>query len=250
MIKQDLHTHSVFSDGNNTIEEIVKSAIALNLDTIGISDHSYTEFDTSYCIKKDRIPDYISEINSLKNKYKGIIDVKCGIEQDYYSTCDTSDFDYTIGSVHYIKVNEEYIPVDESAEILLSAVSNHFNGDIYSLVELYFETVSDVVNKTNADIIGHFDLITKFNENNKLFDENNIRYVNAYKRAANALLKTGKVFEINTGAISRGYRTSPYPSSDIYRYLKNKGAKFILSSDSHSVDSLCFRFNEYDELIN
>lgn len=250
MIKQDLHTHSVFSDGNNTIEEIVKSAIALNLDTIGISDHSYTEFDTSYCIKKEMIPDYLSEINSLKNKYKGIIDVKCGIEQDYYSTCDTSDFDYIIGSVHYIKVNEDYIPVDESAEILLSAVSNHFNGDIYSLVELYFETVSDVVNKTNADIIGHFDLITKFNENNKLFDEYNERYICAYKKAADTLLKTGKVFEINTGAISRGYRTSPYPSSDIYRYLKNKGAKFILSSDSHSVDSLCFRFNEYDELIN
>ena len=56
-----------------------------------------------------------------------------------------------------------YIPVDGSAEELIRACERHYEGDIYSLVEAYFDTVSDVVRKTGCSIIGHFDLITKFN---------------------------------------------------------------------------------------
>ncbi len=250
MIKQDLHVHSNYSDGKNTLREIVEEAINLNLQTIGFSDHSYTDFDTSYCIKKELISHYISEINSLKKEYNGTINIRCGIEQDYYSTIEASNFDYIIGSIHYIKVNDEYIPIDETTEILKNAADKHFNGDIYSLVELYFKTVSDVINKTNADIIGHFDLITKFNENSELFDESNPRYIEAFKSAADILLKSDKMFEINTGAISRGYRSSPYPSSSVYQYLKENGARFVLSSDSHSIDTLCFKFTEYENLIN
>ena len=92
-------------------------------------------------------------------------------------------FDYIIGSVHYIKAGEEYIPIDESKEILINAVNKHFGGDIYSLCEEYFRLVANVVGKTDADIIGHFDLISKFNEDGSLFDENHPRYVKAYQDA-------------------------------------------------------------------
>ena len=125
----------------------------------------------------------------------------------------------------------------------------YFDGDIYSYIELYFDTVSKVIEKTNADIIGHLDLISKFNEDGDLFDVNHPRYVNAYKSACDKLLNTNKLFEINTGAISRGYRSSPYPLDDIYEYLKSKGAKFILSSDSHSADTIGYLFDKFYSLI-
>lgn len=246
MQNYDLHVHSNYSDGKNSIEEIIKKAISLKLKCIGISDHSYTHFDESYCIKKSDIEAYKSEIISLKSKYNNKIDVKLGIEQDFYSEYNTDGFDYIIGSVHYLKIQNEYIPVDESAEILKSAADKYFSGNIYELIDIYYKTVADVVYKTNADIIGHFDLITKFNENNVLFDEFDERYISSFKFAADKLLKTGKVFEINTGAISRGYRSAPYPSDIIYKYLKDNGAKFILSSDSHSVETLCYNFEHYN----
>ena len=41
----DLHTHTVFSDGANTMEEMVRAAVERNFVSIGISDHSYTAFD-------------------------------------------------------------------------------------------------------------------------------------------------------------------------------------------------------------
>lgn len=249
MRKVDLHIHSTYSDGLNSIEDIIKSAIDKGFEAVGISDHSYTTFDLSYCMDKSSYQKYIDEINLLKIKYNDKIKICCGIEQDFFSDAKTQDFDYIIGSVHYLKIENTYIPVDESKEILLKAANKHFNGDIYALIELYYNTVSQVVTKTNCDIIGHIDLITKFNEDGKLFDENNERYIHSYEKACDKLLAHNKLFEINTGAISRGYRTAPYPSSCIYNYLKGKGARFILSSDSHSKDNIGYKFDEYENLI-
>ena len=249
MRKVDLHIHSTYSDGLNSVDEIISSAIDKGFEEIGISDHSYTTFDLSYCMKISEYRKYIDELNFLKEKYNDKIKIYCGIEQDFYSDADMRDFDYTIGSVHYIRIDDIYIPVDESKEILLEAINKHFNGDIYALIELYYNTVSQVAEKTNCDIIGHIDLITKFNEDGKLFDENDERYIHSYEKACDKLLAHNKLFEINTGAISRGYRTAPYPSSCIYIYLKSKGARFILSSDSHSKDNIGYKFDEYENLI-
>ena len=249
MRKVDLHIHSTYSDGLNSIEDIIKSAIDKGFEAVGISDHSYTTFDLSYCMDKSSYQKYIDEINLLKIKYNDKIKICCGIEQDFYSDAKTQDFDYIIGSVHYLKIENTYIPVDETKEILLEAINKYFNGDIYALIELYFNTVSQVAEKTNCDIIGHIDLITKFNEDGKLFDENDERYIHSYEKACDKLLAHNKLFEINTGAISRGYRTAPYPSSCIYNYLKSKGARFILSSDSHSKDNIGYKFDEFENLI-
>lgn len=131
-------------------------------------------------------------------------------------------------------------------EIVKAAVDKHFGGDIYRFAEEYYRLVGEVVEKTNADIIGHFDLITKFNENGEMFDESNPRYVAASRVAADRLLLTGKPFEINTGAISRGYRKAPYPSQAIRAYISSKGGKFLLSSDSHNAENLCFGFEKYE----
>lgn len=233
MFKKDLHSHTIYSDGKTTPEEMVLSAIEKGLETYGISDHSYTSIDDTYCMKKDKIAEYIAEINSLKEKYKDKINLLCGIEQDYFGDLPIDDFDYAIGSVHYFTADGKYIPVDESAQIISDACDKYFGGDIYAMCEQYFAYEADIIRKTNADIIGHFDLITKFQEQTPLFDESHPRYVAAWKKAVDELLKTGRPFEINTGAITRGYRTTPYPSKEIRDYIKAHGGHFVESSDSH-----------------
>ncbi len=242
---KDLHVHTTFCDGKNTPEEVVLAAISKGLDTIGFSAHSYTFFDESYCMKKESIESYKSEISALKEKYSGKIEILCGVEQDFYSEMPTDEFDYIIGSVHYLKVGNDYFSIDDDAEILKASCEKYYGGDIYSLCEDYYRTVSRVFQKTNADIIGHFDLVTKFNEKKPLFDENNPRYISAYRAAIDELIKCNIPFEINTGAISRGYKSVPYPSQEILEYIKDKGGNVILSSDSHSKDTLCFEFEKY-----
>ena len=103
--------------------------------------------------------------------------------------------------------------------------------------------------KTNADIIGHFDLITKFNEKRPRFDENEPRYRKAAIDAVDSLLTYCRPFEVNTGAISRGYRTTPYPSRGLLEYINARGGCVILSSDSHRADTLNFAFEDALDIV-
>ena len=59
-----------------------------------------------------------------------------------------------------------------------------FGGDIYTFAEEYYKRLARVVEKTNCDIIAHFDLVSKYNEVSNLFDENHPRYVKAWRAAA------------------------------------------------------------------
>ncbi len=246
MILQDFHVHSSFCDGHDTPTDIAKAAYEMGIEKLGICAHSDTFFDRSYCLKESDYPRFQKEIANLKAEYEGKMQIFCGIEQDYYACASTAGFDYVIGSVHYLKCGEDYIPVDESAQILRDAANRYFQGDIYALAQAYYHTVSDVVTKTQCDIIGHFDLISKFNEGASLFDDTDSRYVKAYRFALDALLPSGIPFEVNTGAISRGYRTSPYPSDAMRSYIVSHGGKLLLSSDSHAKETLCFQFDKWN----
>lgn len=247
MTLEDFHVHTNFCDGKDSPEDIVKEAIRRGMTRLGFSGHSYTEFDTEPCMSVDGTQRYVDEIHRLKAKYAGQIEILCGTEQDYYSDMTTGDYDYVIGSVHYVVYEGEYISVDNTPEIFADLI-HRFNDDPYKLAEEYYSLAADVVRKTNADIIGHFDLITKFNEGNRFFDEDNPRYITACNDALASLLETGKPFEINTGAVSRGWRKSPYPSAKILEYIASHNGSVILSSDSHSKDTLMFHFAECEEL--
>ena len=59
----------------------------------------------------------------------------------------------------------------------------------------------------------------------------------------------GVIAEINTGAISRGYRNEPYPSNQILEYIKSKGGYFILSSDSHSKENIAYQYDKWKGLL-
>lgn len=245
---QNLHTHSIFCDGNDSLEDIVKSAIAMGFETIGFSAHSFTPFDTSYCMKDTA--GYISECRRLKEVYKDKINVLCGIEQDYYSPLPDYPYDYVIGSVHYIKKDGEYIPIDESADILGDAAKRHFGGDMTALCREYFKAVSEIAEKTDCNIIGHFDLVTKFIEKSPgIINTESPGYIRAEDEALKKLIAAEKIFEVNTGAMARGYRTQPYPSERILKKINELGGRVILTSDCHKKEQLSYGFEQARKLI-
>ena len=246
MTRADFHVHTTYCDGKGTPEEMVRAAIAMGLRAVGFSGHSRTAFDESWCMSEAGTAAYRAEIARLKAAYAGKIDVRCGVEQDLLSGKSAAGWDYVIGSVHWLDVGGTYVPVDESAKDLKRAAKQHFGGDMYALIEAYYASVARVQAVTGCGVVGHFDLITKFNEGAQLFDETHPRYVAAWKRAADALVPTGALFEINTGAIARGWRTAPYPSAAILDDLVSRGARFLLSGDAHAPGGLCFEFDRWD----
>lgn len=246
--KANFHTHTTFCDGKELAEDMVLAAMKKGFTALGFSGHSYTHFDKRYCMSKTGMGEYRDEVWRLKQLYADKISIYCGIEQDFYSSEPSSDFEYAIGSVHYIKKEGQFLLVDEMPEIMKKDILEQFGGDPYAYAKVYFETVKQILQKTNADIIGHFDLITKFNEDNTIFDTTKKRYKDYGIEAIEALIPYDKPFEINTGAIYRGFRKEVYPSVDFLKEIKNRGGNILFSSDSHDGESLGFGFHEAEKL--
>ena len=254
----DFHAHTNYCDGANTVGEMIRSAADKGLKAFGLSGHGYTPYDESYCMLPEDEAAYAREIRALAAEYAECVEILCGVEQDCLAGKPTRNWDYVIGSVHYIDCSPEgggIVVIDESREIWLDIVDRYFGGDIYAMIEKFYETAASVVDMTGADIIGHLDLITKYNKGGEggrqgaLFDEGHPRYVVAWQKAVDQLLKTGVPFEINTGGMSRGHRTDAYPAQPIRDYIAAKGGRFILSSDSHNTETLCSRFEEYRDYL-
>ncbi len=250
MYLKDYHLHTTFSDGIDTPEQMTEAAIEKGLAEIGFSDHSYISMPSEivYWKGKESEPLYKAEIARLQEKYREKIKISCGIEQDYFSDHAAEGYDYIIGAVHFINAGGILIATDEPPDYTLKSLK-HFDGDIYTFTEEYYKLLARVVEVTKCDFIAHFDLVTKYNDGGVLFDENHPRYKRAWRAAADALLETGKPFEINTGAMARGIKSGAYPSVEIIEYLRSRGGRFVLNSDSHKKENLCFGFEKYEKLL-
>lgn len=240
----DLHIHTPYCDGASPARESVEAALALGLETIGFSGHAHTPFDESYCMSVENTARYVSEIRALQAEYRGRIKILLGVEQDLYADPLSADYDYVIGSVHYLRLGDSFIPVDEGNDHLRKAADMWFGGDPLAVAEAYFEAVGDMAETVKPDIVGHFDLIMKYQERDPFHDPSSPRYVRAWRQAADRLLAAGSIFEINTGAIARGLRSVPYPDAEILRYLRDSGGRFVFSSDSHRAGTLAYGFAE------
>ncbi len=241
--KSNLHTHTSFCDGADTPREIVLSAIDMGMEAIGFSGHSHTAFDTSFAMSREGEALYREEILGLQKEFAGRIRILLGIEQDLYSDPCGADYAFSIGSVHYVMSRGEYLSVDESAEHFAKIVKEHFGGDPYRFVAAYYENVASLA-EISPTIIGHFDLVAKFNEGNRFFDESDPRYLRPALDALDVLLSRDVIFEINTGAIARGYRRMAYPSSMLLRRIAQRRGSVTFSSDAHKKEQLLFGFED------
>ncbi|MBQ5724737.1 MAG: histidinol-phosphatase [Clostridia bacterium] len=248
MITEDFHIHTTFSDGRNSAEEMVLAAIGKGMTRMGFSDHASTPGGESYCMKREDITAYRKTIAALREKYRGQIEILCGIEQDLYSDVPTDGYDYVIGSVHSLKKGDRYYDVDHTEALLRELVDSFYGGDFIAMAEDYFANVARLADM-KPHIIGHIDLITKFNEGDRLFNTRDPRYLAAAYRAVDALIPTGAAFEINTGAISRRRRTAPYPSDEIREYIRARGGKLILCSDAHNAESIGYGFDAWQDYV-
>ncbi len=240
------HTHTNLCDGKNTPEEMVLAAVEKGFKSIGFSGHGYTPHDLSYCVKD--MEQYIKEITRLKEKYADKITIYCGIEEDASYPVDREKFDYIIGSSHYFKFDGEYHPFDCSFDGFKKCLEL-FDYDVIKMAESYYSAFVSYIAKRKPDIVGHFDLITKYDEVDVGYFLNNPDYIKTAEKYMKIAADNDVIFEVNTGAISRGYRKAPYPAENLLHILKEKECKLILSSDSHKVDTLDSYFEEAKKLL-
>lgn len=240
--KQNLHTHSTFCDGKNTPEDTVKKAIERGFDSIGFSIHSRVRTSPQPTPFENFEP-FKAEIARLKEQYRGQIDVFCGVEHDFYSLTSPDGYEYSLAAVHYLDVCGDLRGFDRSCETVLAYINDYFDGNAMRFAKCYYQTLSRVPEIHNFDIIAHFDILTKNNEISRFIDVDCKEYKDMAFEAVHSLRGKIPFFEVNTGAMARGYRSSPYPQMDIMKELLYCGFGAMISSDCHDNDYLDTSFD-------
>jgi len=243
--RQNLHTHSTFCDGRDSCEDTVLRALSLGFEAIGFSGHSSMAYSPSHGMSEDGTLAYRREVARLKEAYADRITVFCGIEFDMYSGVDLAPYDYVIGTLHYLNIGGEKVGFDRSEAEVARVIDTHFGGDGMAYAKEYYKQLADLPSYGRCDIVGHFDIITKHSENRDFFD----RASQVYRRAAldclHALVEQGlTVYELNTGAIARTYRKTPYPDPFLLREMHALGCGITLGSDCHDNRYLDCHFAE------
>ena len=117
-------------------------------------------------------------------------------------------------------------------------VRRHFGGDYYAYCRAYFRREAEVCAQSDAAFIGHIDLVSKYNEGNRYFDEADPRYLGPALEAVECAVRRGLPIEMNTGAMGRGYRSAPYPNRNLLRRIREMGGEILINGDSHSAATL------------
>lgn len=248
---QNLHTHTVFCDGKNTPREMIEKAIEFGFDSLGFSSHAKTKYNTGWEIRTSP-EEYVNEINKMKKEYSDRIRIYVGCELDYYSNgyMPTEGLDYTIGAVHMLDVGGYVVDYDHSYEISKKAIDEIYRGNCFDYARDYYAQLVKMSREMSYDIVGHFDLLTKFSEKHpELIDCDSKEYRDAALEALYAVRERHEIFEVNTGAISRGHRTTPYPAPFILDEMKRIGCKLVLTSDCHNAEYLTVCFDKAKELL-
>ena len=228
------HSHTTFSDGKNTMEEMVQAAIRMGMPCIGFSDHSDSPYQ-DYCMRVADYPAYLAELSRLQEKYAGQIVIMRGIELDSHSDPAIAEqVDYFLGSVHELVYEDRFYGIDHAESLQRECIERECGGDQLVFAKDYFDELVAHVKRTKPTIVGHFDVLTKFS----VIDEQNPAYRRMALEALEQVVAVTPVVEINTGAISRKWREIPYPADFLLRGLREMGGRIILGADTHAVDTI------------
>lgn len=244
------HVHTTYCDGKTPAAEMARAAYEKGFLSLGFSSHAPQDFDPGYCIPPEREDAYRREILALKAQYAGRMTIYLGIERDHYACVSPAGYDYFLSAVHYFrKPDGTYAAIDAAPETLGNYVRDCCGGDGLRMARQYFTMLRDDVIATRAPIIAHFDLLRKNNSALHLYDEESPAYRNMALDALRPLADTGALLEVNTGAIARGYLTTPYPAPFLLKAWRAWGGQVIINSDCHNALFLDTYFRESEALL-
>lgn len=171
-------------------------------------------------------------------------DLKLGIEMDFVpgaedrtaNLLDERDFDYVVGSVHFVAEKaldmEDYTVWDGSASA-------------ETIWERYFQTVAEAARSRLFDILAHPDLVKVWGRDRPLPSGDLRRF---YEPAVEAIAETDVAVEVSTAGLRKRAREI-YPAPAFLQMCVEAGAKFALSSDAHRPEDVGADYEETLDLL-
>lgn len=249
----DYHTHHErCGHAVGKLEEYVQRGIEIGLSQIGLSDHmpllhvDPAGYYPEMAMPMDELPRYVEECFILKERYRGQIEVRVGLEGDYIEGWETEirsiveryPWDYVIGSVHFLG----------EWDITDFRQTHHWEGkDVLEVYRQYYDAVSKAAATGMYDIIGHADVIKRFGyvpspeqTNERIALEN---------AALQVIAKSGCAMELNASGLSKPC-AEMFPSQRMLTEAIRLGIPLTMGSDAHDPMKLGDYLPEAEALLH
>jgi histidinol-phosphatase (PHP family) len=228
---------------DGSVEDMVEAAIDKGLRQVGIADHApmlYADVPM-LAMSPDELPSYVDEVLQAKEKYRGRIEVRLGIEADYHaptqgervSMIELYPFDYVIGSVHVLG---DWI-FDNPAD-----VGRYEDIDLDDFYVEYIHTVREMAESGFYNIVGHPDLVKKFDKRAA------INLIPRYRELLEAVKRAGMCYEVNTAGL-RWPAREIYPEPAFVHLAAEIGVPVTFGSDAHCPEDVARDFDQALALV-
>ena len=228
----DYHTHTpLCKHAEGHPREYAAVAQRLGLSEIGFSDHSpmRNHFD-DWRMEWEEFPKYLEMVGEARAEFPSL-PIRLGLEVDYLEggeawveeLSQAADFDYLIGSVHYISGDWA---VDDPKYIFRFS-----EGSVEEIWGMYFRLYEKAIRSRLFDFMGHPDLPKKFGHR----PTGDLRRY--YEPIIQALADTGTAFEINTAGLRKEVREM-YPARQFLELAHSANIPLLINSDAHAPDEV------------
>jgi len=171
---------------------------------------SESEFDT-----------YVALVQRAANAFKGKLDIRLGIESEYYPGCEEyitslhqrADFHYVLGAVHWQA--KEYLNKFET-------------GTIENFRRTYFDHLAKSAESGLYDCLAHPDLVKNYHPDSWCF----AIVKNTVTTALDRIAATGVAMELNTSGLNKSY-SEMNPGLEMLRMMADRKIPIVVGSDSH-----------------
>lgn len=241
------HSGEFCRHAKGELSEVVAAAFAAGFTTYGLSEHcprGQPEFlypeeaDLGVEGLSRQFEDYVKEARSLQREYAGRMEVLVGFETEVLppngwasamrSLRREHGFDYIVGSVH--SVGDRWI--DFSPEMTRKAAEECGGWD--ALCVAYFDQLADLIQTLEPEVVGHVDLVRKFEGHDIEFPPAVMRRVDRVLESARSV---GAALEVNAAPVRRGFGPV-YPCPQILRRARQMEVPVTLGDDSHGPEEV------------
>ncbi len=217
--------------------DFARRAAELGLAELGFADHNPMpdHFD-DWRMGLDDLPRYLEAVATARAAFPDL-PIRLGLECDFIAgredwiaeLAGMADWDFLIGSVHYLPGGWE---VDHP-----KYVGRFANGDVEGIWTDYWKTYEQCIRSGLFDFVAHPDLPKKFG----FRPDGDLRRF--YEPAIQALAETNVAFEINTAGL-RKQCAELYPAADFLALAQTAGVPLVINSDAHALADLGAGFVE------
>ena len=239
------HSGGYCEHATGALRDILEAAVEKSFHTYALTEHAPrtedrflypTEVELGWDVERlvKNFENYAQESKELSEEFSDRIVVLRGFEievvpessyvADMLRYREEHDFDFIVGSVHYVGE----LPMDFTPQLYAEAVELH--GGIEPLAVHYYQTLAEMVKALNPEVVGHLDVIRKFAGPHGPVDTPAIREEAA--RTVDLIVEHDGIIDINTAGYRKGFNT-PYPDPWLLKIARDRNAQFCFGDDSH-----------------